>query len=212
MTKKMYYEDVYLKSIQTEVLAVDAEKGLQLSATILFPKSSTEMGDYGYIDGCFVTTKKDGDDIWHEFRNKDDILKFNVGDNVVCSLDWERRTSLLRRHSALHLVAHIIGDMGKIPAGGQVHDDEAYLIMREIIPEEMIPKAIAEANKIIQEKRSMKTYEDPEREGFRYSHIEGFSPLPCGGIHVKSLDFIGKIVLKEVKKRKKKTYIYINVE
>lgn len=212
MTKKLYYEDVYLKSIQTEVLAVDVEKGLQLRDTILFPKSSTEMGDYGFINDCFVTTTKDDDIIWHEFKNKDDILKFHVGDYVVCSLDWERRKSLLRRHSALHLVAHIIGDMGKIPAGGQVHDDEAYLIMREVIPEEMILEAIAKANKIVQEKRSMRTYEDSKREGFRYSHIEGFSPLPCGGIHVKSLDFIGKIVLKEVKTRKKKTYIYISVE
>lgn len=212
MTKKMYYEDVYLKSIQTEVVAVDTEKGIQLNTTILFPKSSTEMGDYGYVNDCFVTTAKDGDDIWHEFKNKDDILKFHVGAHVVCTLDWERRTSLLRRHSALHLIAHIIGDMGKIPAGGQVHDDEAYIIMREIIPEEMIPEAIDKANNIIQEKRPMKIYEDSERVGFRYSHIEGFPPLPCGGIHVKTLDFIGKIILKEVKTRKKKTYIYIDVE
>lgn len=212
MTQKMYYEDAYLKSIQTEVTAVDVEKGVQLRATILFPKSSTEMGDFGYINDCFVTTTREDDVIWHRFGNEEDIFKFQVGDQVICSLDWERRTSLLRRHSALHLVAHIIGDMGKIPAGGQVHDDEAYIIMREIICEDMIPDAIDKANTIIQEKRSMKTYEDPNREGFRYSHIEGFPPLPCGGIHVKNLEFIGKIILKEVKTRKKKTYIYIEVE
>lgn len=212
MTKKLYYEDSYLKSTPAEVIAVDAEKGIKLNATVLFPKSSTEMGDYGFINDSSVTTTKYDDEIWHEFKNKDDVSKFSVGDQVICSLDWERRKSLLRRHSALHLVAHIIGDMGKVPAGGQVHDDEAYLIMREIIPEEIIPQAVDKANNIIQEKRLMQTYEDAERVGFRYSHIEGFPPLPCGGIHVKSLDFIGKIIIQEVKTRKKKTYVYINVE
>jgi len=212
MTKKIYYEDSYLKSIDAIILDVDNEKGIRLDATLFFPGSSSEYADKGTLKGVPVTPKKIEDDIWHYPLKNEDICLFSQGEKVFCEIDWNRRFSLLRHHSALHLLAYILGDMGTIPAGGQVQDDNSYLIMREIINENFIPDVIKKANDIICENRIIKTYESIEREGFRYSEIEGFLPLPCGGIHVQSLSNIGKIKLIETKIKKKKTHIYIDVE
>jgi len=211
MTQKKFYEDTYQKSINATIVELDAEKGVRLDATIFFPESSTEFGDMGTLNGIKVIPTRFDDEIWHIPSDPNEIARFVVGEKVSCEIDFNRRMLLLRRHSALHLLANILGDMGLYPAGGQVHQDETYLIMREVIDDALIPMVIQKANEIISENRLIKTYESEERAGFRYMQIDGFSAIPCGGVHLKSLGLIGKIKLVEVRIRKKKSYIFIDV-
>lgn len=51
-------------------------------------------------------------------------------------------------------------------------------------------------------------YEPPKNKSLRICHIEGFSPVPCGGTHVNTLEDISSLVIKRCKSKKGKTKIY----
>ena len=49
---------------------------------------------------------------------------------------------------------------------------------------------------MVENQLEIKTWEDQKRPGFRWWSVEGFSPLPCGGLHVKNTSEIGKVNIK----------------
>lgn len=63
MTDILFYENPYLKELQTKVTKIDGNRVL-LEKTIFFPQTSTEPGDIGKInDVKVVGLKRDGEEI-----------------------------------------------------------------------------------------------------------------------------------------------------
>lgn len=105
---------------------------------------------------------------------------------------------MMRLHSALHLLAGPFDkNLGKRPVAGAIKGNQAYLVFKEEIPNEIINKAIEQANKDLEEGPEIKSYWDEKQEGFRWTQVEDYFPIPDGGLHVRNTKEIGKIKLIE---------------
>jgi len=195
MTKILFHEDAYLKEHQTKVTKLEGKRVL-LEETIFFPQTSTEPGDVGKINDCKVVgLKKEGDEIWH-ILNK--LPLFREGDTVNLQLDWNKRYKMMKLHSALHLLAGVFDLQFKERAvAGVVKSNSAYLVFKHELTDEIIQKALEQANEDIREGLEIKTYEDEKRKGFRWCQVGSYIPIPCGGLHVKNTREIGELILRE---------------
>jgi alanyl-tRNA synthetase len=195
MTKTLFYDDAYLKERQTKVVRIEGNKVL-LEETIFFPQTSTEPGDVGKINDSKVAgLKKENEEIWHILNNPP---VFNGGDTVNLQINWNKRYEMMKLHSALHLLAGAFDSEFKERAvAGAVKSKSAYLVFKNELTDEIIEKALNQANKDIQECLKIKTYEDETRKGFKWCQVGNYDPIPCGGLHIKNTKEIGGIILKE---------------
>lgn len=210
-TKMWYHEDAYLREHQSKVRRVDGNRVL-LHETIFFPETATEPGDTGTMDNhkvVKVERDREKDEVWHILGKAPDL---NPGDAVDLSIDWDERYKMMRLHSALHLLAGCFGLLFRQRAvAGTVESDSAYLVFKQSV-DEYVKDSIDQANDDIADGLTIKTYEDKERKGFRWCKVGDYSPIPCGGIHVKNTEEIGKIFLKEKKADGQGQRIVIGVE
>ncbi|MBU4246494.1 MAG: alanyl-tRNA editing protein [Nanoarchaeota archaeon] len=212
MTELIYYQDQYKKELEAKVVSVEGNYAL-LDKTIFIPQTNTEPGDFGKINGMKIAgSKKDGNNIWHIFSKP---VSFKAGGTVKLELDWSKRLLAIRMHSALHLLAGAIEkNFGKRAVAGAVKGNQAELVLKEQLPDETITRAIEASNKDIESSLEIKSYWDEKREGFRWTQIGEYPPIPDGGIHVKNTKEIGNLILvgKELNDGKQKIIIGINQE
>ncbi|MDR2720052.1 MAG: alanyl-tRNA editing protein [Nitrososphaerota archaeon] len=195
MTKLLYYEDQYLRETEATVQRIDGNKVL-LDSTIFFPQTSTEPGDNGKIAGQRISgLKKEGKDVWHIMEKSP---RFKVGDKVKLEIDWAKRLKDIKLHSALHLLA---GPFDKLfnerAVAGAVKPDHSYLVFKHELSDEVITKAIQEANAVISKGVEISSYWDDKREGFRWCQINDYPAIPDGGLHVKNTKELGSMQLVE---------------
>ncbi|MCK4589263.1 MAG: alanyl-tRNA editing protein [Nanoarchaeota archaeon] len=209
MTELIYYQDQYKKEIEAKVLKIEGNRIL-LDKTIFIPQTNTEPGDFGKINNMrIVGSKKDGNDVWHIIPKQ---TPFEVDETVKLELDWNKRLAAMRLHSALHLLAGPFDkNFGKRPVAGTVKGNQADLVFKEEVSDEIINKSLEQANKDIEMGLEIKSYWDEKREGFRWTQVGEYIPIPDGGLHVKNTKEIGKIsfVSKEMEEGKQKVTISV---
>lgn len=209
MTELIYYQDQYKKDLDAKVVRVLGNQIL-LDKTIFIAQTNTEPGDFGKINGLKIAgSKKDGDNVWHIFPKSMPLIE---GDAVKLALDWDKRLLAMRLHSALHLLAGPFDkNFGTRAVAGAIKKNQAYLVFKEKVPDEIIDKALAQANKDIESGLEVKSYWDEKRAGFRWTQVGEYSPIPDGGLHVKTTKEIGtlKLMSKEVEQGKQKVVISI---
>ncbi len=193
MTELIYYQDQYKKELEANIVKVEGNR-IVLDKTIFIPQTNTEPGDYGKINNMKIAgSKKEGNVVWHVFPK---AIPFKEGDIAKLELDWNKRIIGMKLHSALHLLAGPFDkDFGKRPVAGAIKGSEAYLVFKEEVSEEIINKALEQANKDIESGLEIKSYWDEKREGFRWTQVGDYIPIPDGGLHVKNTKEIGKINL-----------------
>jgi Ser-tRNA(Ala) deacylase AlaX len=209
MTKLIYYQDQYKKEIEAKVVKIEGNMVL-LDKTIFIPQTNTEPGDLGKINGIKISgLKKDEKNIWHIIQKQ---ITFQVNDTVKLELDWNKRSLAMKLHSALHLLAGPFDkNFEKRAVAGALRGNQAYLVFKEEVSDEIVSGALKQANEDIENGLEIKSYWDEEREGFRWTQVGNYPPIPDGGLHVKNTNEIGKIKLvsKELKQGKEKITISI---
>lgn len=119
MTRKLYQEDVYRKECISTIVEVRGTGTgedpfvLVLNETIFFPTGGGQPCDLGTIDGIPLTDvfEKDGV-VFHkllpqESQNKAAASQWEVGGNVTCILEWDRRFEHMQRHCGEHILSGI---------------------------------------------------------------------------------------------------------
>ena len=211
MTEKTYYQDQYKQKVQAKVLKIEGNRVL-LDKTIFIPATNTEPGDVGKINGIKISdSKKEGEDVWHILSRESQI---KAGDVVFLELNWNKRLMVMRLHSALHLLAGPFEKIfGKRAVAGAIKGRQAYLVFKEEIDDEIIEQAIKQANTDtdIELGLEIKSYWDEKKQGFRWTQVGEYPPIPDGGLHVKSTKEIGEIKLenKEMEQGKEKVIISV---
>jgi len=231
MTETLYMSDSYLKKWDAKVVSVKDDKFIILDKTAFYPKGGGQPWDEGYIvkEGekfKVVYVGKFSEEISHEV----DKPGLNEGDIVSCEIDWERRYTYMRYHTACHLLSNILYRRANAKiTGNQIELDKARMdfSMEDYSPEKL-RAFVEESNEII--KKNLPTtietmsrgavLDEPELarlavglpknlQEFRIVKIGDIDKQVDGGTHVNSLSEIGEIEMtKTVNKGKKNRRLY----
>ena len=121
MTQRLFLDDSLLASCSATVIGAGSA-GIVLDRTIFYARGGGQPGDCGRLSwdgGETVITeaiKGEGDAILH--IPKPDAKLPPVGAVVEASIDWQRRQSHMRMHTAMHLLCSLI--KGAAVTGGAV--------------------------------------------------------------------------------------------
>ncbi len=110
----LYLRDAYLKSFDARVIDV-RETAVALDRTAMYPTGGGQPHDTGLMNGVPITdVRKEDSLVWHTLDGAVPIL----GETVNVSIDWNRRHSLMRTHTALHVLCGVIWNEWRVPVTG----------------------------------------------------------------------------------------------
>lgn len=220
---EIFRSDPYLSASEAMVVAV-LEEGLILDKTVFYPEGGGQPGDIGRIannifEADVKNTIKTTKGILHLTDNK--LGAISEGDNVKIDIDWERRYSLMRMHTALHILCSIVD--GAV-TGGSVGSHKSRLdfdIPGERPDKESLTKELMEivdrnypvtsswiSDQELQQNpnliRTMSVKPPTGTGQVRMIRIgDNIDFQPCGGTHVKSTGEVGKIKINKIENKGK---------
>lgn len=218
MTIKLYWQDAYMKEFDSKVESVEGNK-VVLHETAFYPTGGGVLNDTGIltVNGMnykVVDVSKEGDTIFHHLEG---IPQIEIGVDVHGTIDWERRYSLMRYHTAVHLLDGIVETKYQAGGltGGQIFPDRARIDFgMDQLNRELLQKMLDEADRVAREGHKVSariiTREEalsmpnlartePGRElimsmpEVRIVEIEGVDVQSDGGLHVANTKEIGTI-------------------
>ncbi len=215
MTEELCAVDAYAHTCEATVVSADGE-GVVLDRTVFYARSGGQPGDTG-------TLRWDGGEVRvsDTIKHAGEILHLvegplpPVGERLTATIDWDRRHTLMRTHTALHALSGIVWrDYGAKVTGGNMEpgvarmDFELDAISQEFgreveekLNEELsrdrpvrvsfLPRAEALADPdLIRTKVNL----IPERvDPIRVINIEGLDKQADGGTHVRSTAEVGEV-------------------
>jgi alanyl-tRNA synthetase len=106
LTEQMYYANAYIKEFDAEVLKIVSGKYVVLNRTCFYPEGGGQPADHGFlvfgdVKVEVVHVQKAGRVIVHEIKGS---VAPREGDAVKGVLDWDKRYTLMKAHTATHLV------------------------------------------------------------------------------------------------------------
>jgi len=104
-TRMLYYEDPYLSEFEAQVLRVLNDQYVVLDKTVFYPEGGGQPADHGYLR--FNETRSEVVDVQKIGKVIVHAVKGPVprdGDTVFGFIDWKRRSSLMKHHTATHLL------------------------------------------------------------------------------------------------------------
>ncbi len=231
MTKKLFWEDAYIKDFDAAITSIDGSR-IVLDQTAFHPRGGGLLGDTGTLGGARVidTIKGAGDSIVHLLEQPG---TWGVGDSVRGMVDWDRRHRIMRMHTAAHLLSAIFNrETGALITGNQIEPDKSRIdFSLEDFDREKMVGYCNQANEAVAKNPPVRTYfmnreealqipgitklasaAPPDVKDLRIVEIEGLDIQADGGVHVKSLGEIGRIEpLKFENKGKSNRRLYFTV-
>ena len=225
-TEELFREDSYLKRCEANVVQLD-ERGIQLNQSVCYPHGGGQLGDHALIqlaDGTAIPVidtikeRETGEQI--HVVDAEHLQKLNVGDSLSIEIDWERRYSLMRFHTCLHLLCAIIDAPVN---GGSIQLDRARLdfdLQKPVDKAELTEKlnqhidkdavistrwiSDAELDSHPELVRTMSVKPPRNAEGtIRLVEIDGIDLQACGGTHVASTKEIGQMLIRKIENKGK---------
>ena len=125
ITSEIFRDDPYKKECEAKILDF-GDNWIILDQTVFYAEGGGQLGDTGLIKAGqqeiqIENTIKENDLIKHIFNSKFDV---EIGDNVTCIIDWDRRYKLMKMHTSLHLLCSLVN--AKV-TGGSVGDRKGRL-------------------------------------------------------------------------------------
>ena len=231
MTRKLFWEDAYLKEFDGTVTSIDGNK-IVLDQTAFHPRGGGLLGDSGTLGAVRVhdTFKGDEDSIVHLLESP---VGLSAGSPVHCLIDWGRRYRIMRMHTSAHLLSAIFHrETGALITGNQIEPEKSRIdFSLEDFDRERMLSYCNQANEAIAKNPPVKTYFMKKQEALRIAgitklavaappdvkelrivEIEGYDIQADGGVHVKGLGEIGKIEpLKFENKGKSNRRLYFTI-
>jgi misacylated tRNA(Ala) deacylase len=123
MTEELFSTDAYARTCEATVTEVTGE-GLLLDRTVFYARGGGQPGDTGVLrwnggEVRVTDTIKSGGRILHVVDGDPPPS----GANVTAEIDWDRRHTLMRTHTALHALSGIVfRDYGAKVTGGNISE------------------------------------------------------------------------------------------
>ena len=211
-TRKLYYEDVYIKEFIARVLECrESKKGYEivLDQTAFYPEGGGQPCDLGTLDTVEVLdVQEKAGEIIHYTKEA-----IEPGKEVTGKIDWDRRFDLMQQHSGEHIVSGLVHEAyGYNNVGFHMGSDVITVDLSGMLNEAQLAEIEAETNRKIWENSPVEIIY-PEREELdkldyrskkeltgqvRLVRFPGSDLCACCGTHVTHTGEIGAVKLLTV--------------
>ena len=208
-TRKLYYEDTYLKEFTAKVVACEAAKGgfsVELDATAFYPEGGGQPCDLGTLGQAKVLdVQEQGETVIHLC---DKALE--IGATVEGRIDWDRRFDLMQQHTGEHIVSGIAHKLfGCHNVGFHMGTDVITVDLDTVIPAESLEEIELQANEAVWADLQVSCSYPTEKElaalpyrskkelpwPVRIVQTPGYDTCACCGLHVATTGQIGLVKL-----------------
>ncbi len=231
MTRRLFWEDMYMKEFDAEVELVDGNR-VVLDQTAFSPRGGGLVSDTGRLNGMkVIEAVKEGDNVFHMLEAPAEL---RVGDRAHGVLDWDRRYRIMRMHTSAHILSAVVnGETGALITGNQISPDESRVDFNlENFDKEKMSHYIDGVNEAVGRGLNVKTFfmkrdealanpgfvklanaMPPSVDVLRIVQIGDVDTQADGGVHVLNTSEIGRVVgLKTENKGKSNRRLYFTVE
>ncbi|MFQ5833298.1 MAG: alanyl-tRNA editing protein [Candidatus Thorarchaeota archaeon] len=237
MSELLYYEDSYIKKFEAKVTSVDSSPEsvkITLDRTAFYPGGGGQPNDEGWMtlhDRRLRILKVDRNGHWLE---PEEGVSFAVGQTAGFELDWDRRFTLMRTHTALHVLSGVVWrDYGASVTGGSMDLAKGRLDFEfEKMNKDLVQEIEGKCNEEVKAAREVRTQFLPRDEAMkipdlirtkvnlipesvkkiRTVEIVGLDLQADGGTHVANTQEVGEIRVVDYKSKgaiNKRIYIEI---
>jgi misacylated tRNA(Ala) deacylase len=226
-THRLELADQTLREWDATVLAADPEIGIVLDRSAFYPGGGGQPPDHGVLIWGGVQTRivgvRKGDDLYLLPQEGDPVPP--AGTTVRGAVEDDRRTALMRTHSALHLLSGVVfRDFGALMTGGNMEPLTARMDFNlPEVPAEFKDRIAAACAAEVAADRRIDVATLPREQAFtipdiirtatnllppdlaevRIVDIVGLDTQADGGTHVASTKFIGGIEVAKVENKGK---------
>ena len=206
-TRRLYFEDAYLREFDAEVLETRSREGkpaLVLDRTCFYPESGGQPSDKGEIDGVEVLEVVDEDGVILH------VMAAGVaGPAVHGRIDWPTRFGHMQQHTGQHILSQAFfeilkGETVGFHLGPEVSTLEIGL---PSVPDEALDRVEDRACAVVWEDLEVKTSfvpeerigevplrRPPKKHGLlRVVEVSGYDYSACGGTHCRRSGEVGLI-------------------
>ena len=222
MFRERFYSEPYLKELDTELVDYFEEDGnffYVFKDTIFYPEGGGQECDIGYINNVRVEDVfKEGDFVWHKLGKKLVVGKVHM------EIDWKRRYSLMKNHTAQHLLSAIFErEYGLKTLSSHIGDKYFSIeLSTKNLPLKDVEKVEYIAFDYITKGLKVKKYfmdigkakklplrKESNLEGeVRVVEIDGVDYSLCKGLHVEKLSELGLITFFKRDRVRKNLRLY----
>ncbi len=233
MTEKLYLDEInnaYNVKFSAKVLNIDGNK-ITLDRTLFYPIGGGQNWDVGTLhtsNGPVTVTEVRGRNIVEHYID-DSEYNLSIGEEIIGEIDWQRRYSHMRMHTAQHLMSGIAYEIfnGIRTVGNQIHTSHSRIdfnpvtfnqaMLEELcdavnnLTSQSIPVTFStmtreEINKLMPKERTNMDLLPKSVKNLRVVKIgDDIDLCPCAGTHVKNLQEIGQISIIGKKSKGKGT-------
>lgn len=213
-TRRLYYEDVYMKKFQAKVLECrEAKNGFRilLDRSAFYPEGGGQPCDVGMLSSVPVMEvhEKDGELLHYTAE------PLEPGQEVTGVIDWNRRFDLMQQHSGEHMVSGLVHEVyGYDNVGFHMGGDVITIDFNGVLDQEQMAELEQKVNEKIWENSAVEiTYPSPEELAelpyrskkeltgkVRIVRFPGVDLCACCGTHVAHAGEIGMVKLLSLEK------------
>lgn len=238
MTELLYQTDSYLREFTAAVTALDVEnRAVLLDRSAFYPGGGGQPCDSGQLSFAgtelpVVRVKKGPEGVWHMLG--EGTLP-EVGAAVQGTLDWQRRYTLMRTHTAMHILCGVVfRDYGAHVTGGDMEPLHGRMDFEfESLSHDLVGVIEAAVNREVAAAREVRVQILPREEAFkipdlirtkisllppgiefvRTVELAGLDLQADGGTHVRSTAEVGRARITDYKSKGKiNKRIYLELE
>lgn len=234
-TELLCLTESYLRECAATVTAVSGNK-VVLDKTVFYPAGGGQPCDYGKIvlqkraaenenaggrpqaEFAVSEVRKESGQVFHSVEGEGGL---QAGDGVRCAIDWQRRYSLMRMHTAAHTLGSLMYKQGWLITGNQLGVEESrFDFSMENFDRQKFEEVVAQANLELAKNVELKIYELPREEALkipevvklagalppsipilRIVEIPGVDLQADGGTHVRNTKEVGRIEITSLENK-----------
>jgi len=202
--EQLCYVDAYARSVATTVAAVEpgldgAGAAATLASTVFYPGGGGQPADRGWLRGAdgrtwtVASARKSSGDIVHELEPGAEPPA--VGEALTAEIDWLRRHTLMRTHTALHALCGVVWrDYGALVTGGNMEPGSGRMDFEfERMSGELVGEIEATVNHELSLGREIRVRSLPRAEAFAIPDLirTKINLLPPGIDEIRTVEIVG---------------------
>ncbi|MFO7322286.1 MAG: alanyl-tRNA editing protein [Chloroflexota bacterium] len=195
MTELLYQTDSYINKFPAIVTEVDpATRSVRLNRTAFYPGGGGQPHDVGVLqagDRVYPVIKVERGNL--HVIGGDDLPQ--VGEEVEGVLDWSRRYSLMRTHTAMHILCGVVWrDYGASVTGGNMEPLKGRMDFEfERLQKELVSEIEERINAEVDAAREVRVQILPRETAFQIPDLirTKINLLPEGIQEVRTVEIVG---------------------